>query len=69
MKNWKMEVLTDSWAGNACVYATEQEAIDAGKELLSRWYVPSDSRAVTTADPVNYQFTNGRSSPITGEPI
>jgi len=56
-KNWKMEVLVDGkWASNACVYATEKEAIEAGHELLGRWFVPVDSRAVESTDPVNYKF-------------
>jgi hypothetical protein len=56
--SWKMEVFTDNeWASNALRYATEQEAINAGRELLSRWWVPTDSRAVETPDePVNYRF-------------
>ena len=59
-----MEVYTGSWATNACVYATEAEAIEAGRALrsrcllLSRWFVPTDFRAVeyTGPDPVNYKF-------------
>ena len=54
--NWKMEVLTSSWNSNACVYATEKEALEAGRELLGRWFVPTDYRAVESTDPVNYKF-------------
>lgn len=65
MINWKMEVKTGGkWSTNSCTYSTEQEALNAGKELLSRWTVPSDYRAVETNDPVNYEFNNGRSNPI-----
>ena len=57
MKSYKMEVLVDGkWSSNACVYATQAEATDAGHELLSRWFVPVDSRAVESNDPVNYRF-------------
>ena len=35
---------------NAVVYATEKEAHEAGKELLSRWFVPYDHTVVTTDD-------------------
>lgn len=55
--NWKMEVFVDgSWSSNSCVYATKAEAVAAGVELLSRWFVPSNSRAVESSDPVNYRF-------------
>ena len=66
MQNWKMEVFTSSWSSNACVYATKEEAESAGRELLSRWYVPTASRAAPTSDPVNYAFIDGRSTPIKG---
>jgi hypothetical protein len=41
---------------NAVVYATEKEAFEAGKELMSRWLVPYDHCVVTTMEPVNYRF-------------
>ena len=53
---YKMEVFTGSWSSNSCVYATRQEAEAAGRELLSRWFVPSDSRAVESNETVNYRF-------------
>jgi hypothetical protein len=56
-KTWKMEVFVDnSWSSNACVYATKEEAEAAGQELLNRWFVPTDSRAAESTDPVNYRF-------------
>jgi len=59
--SWKTEVFAENeWVSNRLRYATEQEAIAAGHELLSRWYVPSDSRAVEIpTDTVNYKFENG----------
>jgi hypothetical protein len=56
--SWKMEVFTENeWCGNGLRYATEQEAFNAGRELLSRWWVPTDNRAVETPEePVNYRF-------------
>jgi hypothetical protein len=41
---------------NAAVYATEKEANEAGKELMSRWFVPYDYTVVITDKPVNYRF-------------
>ena len=59
--SFKSEVLVSGkWENNACRYATEDEAIDAGRELLSRWYVPTDSRAVPSEDEVNYEFKDHR---------
>lgn len=56
-KSWKMEVCTNgTWASNACVYATKEEAEAAGVELLTRWFVPTASRAVESDDAVNYKF-------------
>jgi hypothetical protein len=55
--SYKTEVYADnSWSTNNLRFATEQEAVEYGKELLSRWYVPTDSRATPCDDPVNYRF-------------
>ena len=57
MKSWKTEVLVDgSWSTNSCRFATEKEADAAGRELLSRWWVPTGHRAVESSDSVNYRF-------------
>jgi hypothetical protein len=71
MNSWKTEVCTihngeKSWASNALRFATKIEAEKAGHELLSRWYVPIDSRAAESEDIVNYIFDDatGRPSPI-----
>ena len=55
-----MEVFTESWNSNSCAFATKAEAESAGRELLSRWFLPTDSRAVESDEPVNYQFVDGR---------
>lgn len=55
--SWKPEVLVnDKWCQNGLVFATEQEAADSASDLLSRWYVPTDSRAVEVDEPVNYSY-------------
>jgi hypothetical protein len=71
MNSWKTEVCTihngeKSWASNALRFATKIEAEKAGHELLSRWYVPIDSRAAQSEDAVNYIFDDatGRPAPI-----
>ena len=51
---------------NGVVYATENEAFEAGKELMSRWFSPYDHCVVTTLEPVNYcfNFEDYRPEPI-----
>ena len=44
------------WSRNACVYATEAEALEAGKELMSRWMLVTAYRATEVDEPVNYRF-------------
>lgn len=62
--SWKMEVHTGGnpgeWTSNNCAYATEREAEAAGQELLGRWFVPDDSRAVPSDQPVNAEFNFDR---------
>jgi len=56
-QSYKTEVCVQGeWSTNGCRYATEAEAEAAGKELLSRWYVPTASRPAPSDDPVNYRF-------------
>lgn len=55
--SWKTEVCVDGkWASNAVRFSSKAEAEAAGVELLSRWFVPTDSRAAESDDPVNYVF-------------
>ena len=59
--SWKAEVFVDgTWSSNALRFATKEEAEKSGRELLSRWFVPTDSTASVSNDPVNYKFENGR---------
>lgn len=41
---------------NNCFYESEEEAQAAGKELMSRWFVPIDCVVVKSNNPVNYRF-------------
>jgi hypothetical protein len=59
--SWKPQVFVEGkWAGNALVFATKEEAEQNGRDLLMRWFVPTDSRAIESTDPVNYSYVNGR---------
>lgn len=53
---FKTEVYTGSWSSNSLRFATEKEAEASGKELLSRWFVPTDSRAAWCDEEANYRF-------------
>ena len=47
------EVFVDGkWTGNGLRFATYREADLWANDLLMRWFVPSDARAVTSTDPV-----------------
>ena len=62
MNSWAPEVMVEGkWSGNAVRFATKEEAESYGVGLLARWFVPTDSRAVPSPDPVNYRLlTDGR---------
>jgi hypothetical protein len=65
MNSWKTEVCVDGkWATNALRFATQDEAEKAGRELLSRWWVPTDSRAAQSDEPVNYVFDDAVGRPV-----
>jgi hypothetical protein len=52
--SWACEVEVEGkWASNALRFATPAEAEMHGRELLSRWFVPSGYRATASEDPVN----------------
>lgn len=64
--SWKPEVfLEGKWSCNGLVFATEKEAADNARDLLMRWFVPTDSRAVESTDPVNYRYVDRQLVPVT----
>jgi hypothetical protein len=52
----EMQAVAGDWATNGMYFATEQEARDYGKELLSRWFGAKDTRPIQSNEPVNYTF-------------
>jgi hypothetical protein len=57
MMSWKAEMkCSGEWSSNALRFATQAEAEASGKELMSRWFVPTGSRGTESTDPVNYLF-------------
>jgi len=62
---WNPEVFTEGeWVGNGLFFATKEEAEQWGRDLLARWYVPTDSRAVEVDRPVNYVLVEGVLTPV-----
>jgi hypothetical protein len=58
--SWKPEVFVDGeWGGNAMAFATKEEAEEWARDLLNRWFVPTDSRAVESDEEVNYEIKGG----------
>ena len=51
---WKSEVLVgNEWCPNAVVWPDEHSALCAGCDLLGRWFVPTDHRAVEVDEEPN----------------
>jgi hypothetical protein len=62
MKSWKPEVQTGTdpkWYDNALRFATEDEAKKSARNLMDRWLLVVDCRAVESDDPVNYKWVDG----------
>ncbi len=51
---WKTEVFVQGeWASNAVVWPDEQSALSAGRDLMSRWLLVEDFRAVEVDEEPN----------------
>jgi hypothetical protein len=65
--SWAPEVIADrsgKWTGNACRFATREEADAYVTDLMMRWTAVSGWRTVESDDPVNYAWVDGRAKPI-----
>jgi hypothetical protein len=59
--SWKPQVYLPNeskWCGNALVFETKLEAETNAHDLLMRWFVPTDYRAVESDEPVNYRYVD-----------
>ena len=57
--SYKPEVKTgndDKWYDNNLAFATHEEALYSAKDLMSRWMLVTDYRAVESEQPVNYRL-------------
>jgi hypothetical protein len=60
-RSFKPEVFTEgAWYPNALRFATKEESDAYGRDLLSRWFVPTDSRSVPCDDPVTHVWVERR---------
>ena len=58
--SWKPEVFVDNqWCQNGLVFATKEEAERSAGDLMSRWMLVTDYRAVESDLPVNYKIVDG----------
>lgn len=63
--SWKPEVLVQGkWSRNGLVFETEAEARDNARDLMMRWFLVDDSRAVEVDETVNYRYIGGGLVPV-----
>jgi hypothetical protein len=46
----------DKWGENNLAFATHDEALKSARDLMNRWYLVTDYRAVESDQPVNYRL-------------
>lgn len=54
----------DKWHRNGLVFATREEADANARDLMSRWTLVVDCRAVEVDEPVNYRWTDKGLVPV-----
>lgn len=61
--SWRPEVKVageDTWHKNGLRFATEAEAKQSATDLMMRWMLVTNCRAVECDDPVNYKIEDNR---------
>lgn len=61
-KSWKPEVKTGNdpkWYDNSVRFATREEAALSACDLMERWLLVTECRAVESEDPVNAEIKDG----------
>lgn len=57
--SWKPEVFVEGkWSQNGLVFETEKEAKENAVDLMNRWFLVVDARAVESDKEVNYTYHN-----------
>ena len=59
--SWKPEVQTggSEWTPNGLAFATKEEAEIWASDLMFRWTLVTDTRAVESDQPVNHKLVDG----------
>lgn len=59
--SWRPEVQVegDKWSANGLRFPTEEEARASARDLMMRWLLVKDFRAMPSDDPPNYRWTYG----------
>lgn len=58
--SWKPEVLVQgTWSRNGVAFTTRTEALASARDLMGRWLLVEDCRAVESDEPVNYAIVDG----------
>ena len=66
MAGWKPEVMVDGkFHYNELVFPTKEEAEANARDLMSRWMLVTESRAVETNENPNYRWVDGKLVPVT----
>jgi hypothetical protein len=45
------------WTRNGLRFATHDEALRSARDLMMRWFTPTDARATRATEPVSYRIT------------
>ena len=70
MSNWKPEVkVSGTWERNGLVFATKDEAEESARDLMWRWWLVTDWRAVESDEPVNYTYFDGALAAIKNKEV
>lgn len=68
--SYKPEVFVDNqWAQNNLAFATKAEAEAAAFDIMSRWMLVQDYRAVESDQPVNYAIVENQLVPVLPEEV
>lgn len=63
--SYKPEVyVQDEWSANGCAFETKEEAEAAAFDIMNRWILVQDYRAVESDQPVNFRFKAGELTAI-----
>lgn len=61
MSSFKPQVeVANRWESNQIVFATKEEAVQYAGDLMDRWLLVTNYRAIESTEPVNYSYADRR---------